>query len=280
MDQNFSVINNLKAVNAQRNLYGVNLDLQRTLGRLSSGLRMNDAGEDAAGLAISNALRADSAALSQATRNANDGIGIVQIADGAMGGMRDMLNRAVTLASQAASGTVGAEERRSLNTEYQQILAEIDRVSQVTNFKGERLMAPGSAVTKNIYVGDTRMPSTLTVSIGGAAGVSTTAMGLAGTTLESPTAALNVLGRLQNAAEQTAQWRGALGAQENRIYNAVANIQVQNQNITAAESAISDANMAEEVVNLTKVRILMQSGMASLAQANASSQMVMALFRT
>jgi len=277
--QSFSVVNNLSSVDAQRNLYFSNIGLSKTLAKLSSGYRIVEAGDDAAGLAIANGLKADVTALQQAVRNANDGVAIVQIADGALAKITDLLTRAVTLAEQSASETVSDSERGTIDTEYQQLLNEIDRVVSVSNFKGEPLFSPTQAFTKQIYVGDTHFESYIKISIAGAAGAGSAAMGLAGTSVTTATGARSVLITLQGAIASVSKWRGALGAQQNRLTNSVAIIQIQSQNLQAAESSIRDANMAEEVVNMTKYQILLQSGMASLAQANQSSQLVLSLFQ-
>ena len=281
--QSFSVVNNLASIDAQRNLYGTQMGLTKTLGRMASGYRIVEAGDDAAGLAIANKLKADVTALGQASRNANDGIALIQIADGALSKITDLLTRAVTLAEQAASETVGDTERSTINTEYRQILNEIDRVVSVANFKGESLFNTGAAVTKSIFVGDTNFQSTITISIAGANGGGTSALGLSSGTsfsaVSSTATARTTLTLLKTAIASVSKWRGALGAQQNRLVNSVGIIQIQAQNLQAAESTIRDANMAEEVVNMTKYQILMQSGMASLAQANATSQMVLALLQ-
>jgi len=277
--QSFSVVNNLSSVEAQRNLYFSNIGLNKTLAKLSSGYRIVEAGDDAAGLAIANGLKADTTALSQAVRNANDGIAVIQIADGALSKITDLLTRAVTLAEQSASETVSDAERGTINTEYQQLLNEIDRVVSVSNFKGEALFKTDSAYTKQIYVGDTHFASYIKVSIAGSNGAGTAAMGLNTSNVSTATSARTTLTSLQTAIASVSKWRGALGAQQNRLTNSVAIIQVQSQNLQAAESSIRDANMAEEVVNMTKYQILLQSGMASLAQANSSSQLVLSLFQ-
>jgi flagellin len=287
--QSFSVLNNLASVDAQRNLYFSNLGLNKTLGRLSSGQRIVEAGDDAAGLAIAAGLKADYTALSQAVRNANDGIAIVQIADGALSKLTDMLTRAVTLAEQAASDTVGPDEKVTLDLEYQEILDEVNRVIDVANFKGERLFSLTNAYRKSIYVGDTQLISYITISIGGPNGSNTSAMGLSRgdatgaivsySSIATRLGAVAVLSLLQDAIASVSRWRGVLGAQQNRLINSVAIIQIQSQNLQAAESVIMDANMAQEMVNLTKFQILLQSGMSSLAQANASAQLVLQLFR-
>ncbi len=277
--QSFSVVNNISSVEAQRNLYFSNIGLNKTLAKLSSGYRIVEAGDDAAGLAIANGLKADTVALAQAVRNANDGIAVVQIADGALSKITDLLTRAVTLAEQSASETVGENERNTIDTEYKQILAEIDRVVSVSNFKGEKLFKTSEAYVKQIFVGDTHEQSFIKISIGGASGAGTTAMKLNTTDLTTAANAQTALGNISDAIGSVSRWRGALGAQQNRLTNSVAIIQVQSQNLQAAESSIRDANMAEEVVAMTKYQILLQSGMASLAQANQSSQLVLSLFR-
>ena len=164
--QSFSVVTNLSSLYAQQNLYTSNTGLNKTIGRISSGYRVVDAGDDAAGLAISNRLGADVYALDQAYRNANDGSGIIQIADGALSKVTDLLNRAVTLAEQSASGTIGDSERTTIDVEYNQIKSEIDRIFDSVNFKGTKLFST-SAVKMEIFVGDTTLQSTITLSAEG-----------------------------------------------------------------------------------------------------------------
>ena len=283
--QSFSVLSNFASQQAQKDLYFTNIGLNKTLGKLSSGKRIVEAGDDAAGLAIAASLKADGMALDQAVRNANDGIAIIQIADGALNKLNDLLMRAVTLAEQSASDTVGTNEKATLDVEYREILNELDRVISVANFKGEQLFNVSIAFTKGVYVGDTQFSSFITISIGGPSGAGTAALGLANTNrtsfsgISTQQSAINTLRLLQTAIASISRWRGSIGAQQNRLVNAVGIIQVQSLNIKAAESAITDANMAEEIVNMTKWQILMQSGMSSLAQANASSQLVLQLLR-
>jgi len=285
--QSFSVLNNFSSLKAQKDLYSTNIGLNKTLAKLSSGQRIVDASDDAAGLAIATSLKADSMALDQAVRNANDGIAIIQIADGALNKLSDLLLRAVTLAEQSASDTVGVSEKETLNVEYTELLNELNRVVSVANFKGEALFSVGGAFTKSVYVGDTQFESFITISIGGINGAGTTALGLSSgsgaslsfSSITTSANAITTLRLLQTAIASISKFRGALGAQQNRLVNAVGIIQVQSLNIKAAESTITDANMAEEIVNMTKWQVLMQSGMSSLAQANASSQMILQLLR-
>jgi flagellin len=277
--QNFSVINNLNSYSAQRNLGVSSMGVDSSLGKLSSGFRINTAADDAAGLAIGNALNADFTALTQGLRNANDGIGMMQIADGALSQYDGMLQRATELASQAASGTLSDSERDMLNVEYQEIIKEIDRVADTTNFKGENLLSKDGPVQKSVYVGDTQVQSQITASIGGPDGAGAAALGLSGTSIASQSDALSALSSVRDAVADVSKMRGAIGAQQNRMTNAIGVMQVQSQNILAAESTIMDTNMAEEFSNFMKNRILMESGMASVAQANVSNQMVLQLFR-
>ncbi len=277
--QAFSVLNNFSSMKSQKDLYEVNIGLNKTLGKLSSGSRIVEAADDAAGLAIATSLKADGMALDQAVRNANDGIAIIQIADGALNKMSNLLLRAVTLAEQSASDTVGTDEKAILDTEFQELMNEIDRVVSVANFKGENLFDAGGAFTKSVYVGDTQIQSYITISVGGGNGVGTSALGLGSTVINTQSDAATALGTLQTAIASISKFRGALGAQQNRLVNAVGIIQVQSLNVQAAASTIMDANMAEEIVAMTKWQILMQSGMSSLAQSNASAQQVLQLLR-
>lgn len=302
--QSFSVLNNLSSMKAQKDLYFTNIGLNKTLAKLSSGRRIVEAADDAAGLAIASSLKADAMALEQAVRNANDGIAIVQIADGALSKMTDLLMRAVTLAEQAASDTVGADEKNTLNIEYRELLSELDRIVSVTNFKGSLLFNPDEAVQFEIATGDTHFHAFELISIGGINGVGSEALGLKNryvcilpgkkdpggwvcglvgavrdTSIETRLDAVDTLQKLNGAIASVSRMRGVLGAQQNRLIHTIGRIQIQELNIRAAESTITDANMAAEIVNMTKYQILMQTGMASLAQANASAQQVLQLLR-
>jgi len=277
--QVYSVLNNFGSINAQRNAVFAGNRLGRNLGHLSSGTRITNAGDDAAGLMIANGLRADYTALSQATRNANDGLGITQIADGALSNMGNMLNRATTLATQAASETIGDSERETINTEYQEIMKEINRVIDTTHFKGEQLFSQNGPVNKSLFVGDTHMESSIDLSIGGINGSGTEAMGLEGTSISTVDNARQALSLLKNAVGEVSKWRGTIGAQSNRLENSISIIQVQSQNLLAAESTIRDTNMASEIGKFTSNKILLESSMATIAQANASSSLILSLFK-
>lgn len=282
----FSILNNIAALTAQNNLNLNSINLSRTIQRLSSGRRINSGADDAAGLQIADSLRANIRALDQAIRNANDGISVSQIADGALQEMTNLLTRAVTLAEESATDTVDTAGRTSLNAEFTSIQAEIARIANQTSFNGVALFtAAGLGGSLDIFVGDMYAASTISVSIGTITTVGDTVTDLGGgvdlsgvdlTTAAGAQAALDVF---KQALSSVASNRAGIGAGMNRLQSAVALSQAQSQNTQAAESTIRDANVAEEVVNLTKQQILAQSGMAALAQANGNSQTVLALLK-
>ena len=287
----FSILNNVSGLNSQNQLNLNNVNLSRTLMRLSSGRRVNSGADDAAGLQIADSLRANVRALDQAVRNANDGISVAQIADGALNEIGNLLSRAVTLAEEAASDTVDSSGRASLDDEYAQIQSEIARIATQTNFNGTGIFSTSGnnlGGTLGIFVGDTSGASSIAVTIGqittGGSGTTLTVSDLngadiSGVDLTTNTAAATALLTIKTAIDALATSRASIGSGINRLQAAVAVLQSQSQNTTAAESTIRDANMAEEVANLTKYQILAQSGMAALAQANAMSQNVLSLLR-
>ncbi len=276
---NFSVVTNVGALNAMNGLTRTQGGLISTINRLSSGLRINGAKDDAAGLAIAENLRADVAALNQAVRNANDGVGIINTTDSALGEIGNLLQRAVTLAEQAASGTSGADNSTSktaLNAEYNQILTEIDRIAATVSFNGISLLS-GTGTTIDIQVGtgsgaNDRIQLVTT-------GVSAAGLSLTAGTLATASDARAELVAVQSAIDSVSANRGNLGAYYNRIDHTISVIMSQAENLKSAESQIRDANVAEEVVNVTKFQVLNQTGMAALAQANATAQSVLALLR-
>jgi flagellin len=284
----FSILNNVSGLNSQNQLTLNNVNLSRTLLRLSSGKRINSGADDAAGLQIADSLRANVRALDQAVRNANDGISVAQIADGALNEIGNLLTRAVTLAEEAATETVDVSGRQSLNNEFTLIEAEIARIATQTNFNGTTLFATDSGSfggTVAVFVGDTSGGSSIAVVIGA---ISTTGsvvddlgngFGLTDIDLTGAATAADSLLHIKTAIDQISSARAAIGAGINRLQAAVAVLQSTSQNTTAAESTIRDANIAQEVANLTKYQILAQSGIASLAQANSQSQQVLGLLR-
>jgi len=283
----FSILNNIAGLNAQNQLNMNNVNLSRTLLRLSSGKRINTGADDAAGLQIADTLRANTMALDQAVRNANDGISVSQIADGALSEMSNLLTRAVTLAEEASTQTVDSTGRASLHNEYTQIQAEIARIAQQTNFNGKTLFsATGFNGSVGVFVGDLSGVSSIAVTIQTitASGSTVTALGTGGQDLSSVSlttqdAAASALTTIKNALGTVSSMRAQIGSGINRLQSAVAVLQTQSQNTQAAESGIRDANVAQEVANLTKYQILAQSGVAALAQANSNSQIVLGLIK-
>ncbi len=281
----FSILNNIAGVNAQNMLNVNHVSLSRTLMRLSSGKRINSGADDAAGLQIADSLRANTQALNQAVRNANDGISVSQIADGALQEMTNLLTRSVTLANEAATETVDSTGRASLNNEFSAIQSEIARIATQTNFNGYGIFTTsGVNGGLSVYVGDLTGASSISVTINTitTSGSTVTALGgqnLAAVTLTTQDNAATSLTTIKNALNGVSNMRAGIGAGINRLQSAVAVLQTQSQNTQAAESSIRDANIAEEVANLTKYQILAQSGIAALAQANSSSQSVLSLLR-
>jgi flagellin len=281
----FSILNNVSGLNAQNQLNLNNVNLARTLLRLSSGKRINTGADDAAGLQIADSLRANTQALNQAVRNANDGIGVAQIADGALQEITNLLTRSVTLANEASTETVDSTGRASLNAEFTQIQAEIARIAAQTNFNGYGVFTTtGVNGSLSVYVGDITGSSSISVTISTITTSSSTVTGIGGQNiatvdLTSQTAAATSLTTIKNAINGVSNMRAGIGAGINRLQSAVAVLQTQSQNTQAAESSIRDANVAEEVANLTKYQILAQSGIAALAQANSNSQTVLSLLR-
>jgi flagellin len=278
----FSVLNNISGLNAQNQLNLNNVNLSRTLSRLSSGKRINSGADDAAGLQIADSLRANVFALNQSIRNANDGIGVAQIADGALQEITNLLTRGVTLAEEAATETVDAAGKQSLQDEFTSIAAEIDRIASQTNFNGAYLFTAGSLGgdgALSVFVGDMSSSSSIDVTIDSFTADDLDGTDLTAVDLVSDGGAALALPDIQTALNSVAAMRGTLGAGMNRLQSAVAVLQTQVQNTQSAESTIRDANMAEEISNLTKQQILAQSGMAALAQANSGAQSILTLLK-
>ena len=300
----FSIVNNIAAVNSQNRLSITDLNLRQTLTRLSSGLRINSSGDDAAGLAIADGLRADVRALNQAARNANDGVSILQTADSALNEISLLLTRAVSLAEQAASGTSGEDDsdsKQALDDEFQDILSEIARIAQSVEFNDLNLLGGASTgsstgtpnVSVQVGLDDSATSkieiNTVSVNVAGTASSSFTAgsssarialnLGMSGAALTTASEAVDTLSRLQSAITNVARTRGVLGSGINRLNTTTNIIRTLATNLQAAESQIRDANIANEIVNLTQFQILTQTGIAALAQANIAAQNVLTLLR-
>ncbi len=259
----FSILNNIAGINAQNQSTINSVNLNRTLLRLSSGKRINSGADDAAGLGIAASLRANVRALDQAIRNANDGISVAQIADGALQEISNLLTRGFSLAEEAATDTVDdTNGRAALNAELTSIKDEIGRIATRTNFNGVRHFND-TATAMNVFVGDIYNDSSITVTLG-AVGATVGGQDLAATTLATQAGAVTAMGNLKTALQGINSNRATLRAAMNRLQCAVSVLMTQSQNTTAAESTIRDANMAGEIANLTKYQILAQSGSHSV----------------
>ena len=283
--ENFSVLNNIAALSIQNKLGITNNLLTRTITRLSSGKRINSGADDAAGLMIADTLRANVRALDQSVRNANDCISVGQIADSALAEITNILTRTITLAEESATDTVDDTGRQALNMEWTAIQAEVARIASQTNFNGVHLFTP-TGINGNLsaYVGDIFGSYTIEITIDPitTAGDTVTDLGgldLSTIDLTTQAGAIASMPLIKDALIAVASMRGQLGAGLNRLQSAVSVMENQSLNTQSAESTIRDANMAEEISNLTKYQILSQTGIAALAQANASKQSILALMQ-
>jgi flagellin len=263
----FSVVNNIAAVNAQANLAMTNIGLNRSMARLTSGLRINQSGDDAAGLAVANSHRSTVAVLTQGVRNANDGLSVLQIKDGALNNISTLLDRLATLATQSASAS-SSVNRTTLDAEFQDVLSEIDREANVAG-----LTAAGGF---SVFVSSNGANGSVGGTIGAADAAGIGVDALAVDTAANAQAALTTLAA---AVTSLGSVQASVGTIENRLMYAVSLAQSQIVNTQAADSRIRDANIAEESSSLTRYQILTQSGIAVLAQANQSSASILSLLR-
>jgi flagellin len=264
----FSVITNLASINAQANLYQTSIGLNRALTRVSSGLRINRSGDDAAGLAVANAFRSDSNVLTQGVRNANDGLSNLQIKDSALNNISNLLDRLSTLATQSASGQTSSSSRTTLNQEFQDVLGEITREATVAGLT--------ASAGFSVFVSNNGTNGVIANTIGAA---TPTALGINALAVDTQTNAQTAVSTLATAVTSLGTVQGQVGQLENRLSYAISLAQTQIVNDRAADSRIRDANIAEESANLTRYNILNQSGIAALAQANSSTSAVLALLR-
>ena len=262
---------NVPALVAQRNLRNTRGSLDRTLERLSSGSRINHAGDDAAGLAISESMKAQLRGLGQAERNAQDGISVVQTAEGALNEVANILVRLRELGVQAASDTIGQTERKFVDVEFQQLLTEMDRISQSTEYNGVPLLN-GGAQTFEVQIGTKNNPLVDRVKLfdSNSADVNVVALGLNLSSVADKASAQSVLASVDSAINRVTAIRSEFGAMQNRLQSVISNLQISKENLAAANSRIRDADLAEEVTEMSKQQILSQSGIAVLGQANSS----------
>ncbi|NOU10180.1 MAG: flagellin FliC [Nitrospira sp.] len=270
------VNNNPASIAAQRNLSVNTLSLNRSVERLSSGLRVTRAADDAAGLGLSETLRAQIRSINQATRNASDGISLTQIADGAAATIGSLLARLRELSAQSASGTVGNTERSYIDLEFVALRSEIDRIAQVTEFNGQALTS-GSSISFSIAIGfRSGTGNTLSLALND---ITTSSLGLSSVNVSTSANATSALANVDNAISAVASARAEYGSIQNRFEATIANLQITSENLTAAESRIRDADIALETSIFTKNQILVQAGIATLAQANTLPQQALALLR-
>ena len=279
------IFNNIASLNAQR-ILGINNDrLALSVERISSGIRVNRAADDAAGLGISEALRSDIRALRQAVRNSNDGIALINVAEGALNEQSSILIRLRELASQAATGTVGSTERATIQLEFTALSNEIDRISATTQFNGQGLVDGSLASTVSsanqvlIQVGidsgaNSRINLNEQINL---TAVTSSSLGIDTISVTGAAEALTTLDTINTAISQVTQARGQVGAVQNRLTRSVGNLSVSIENLQAAESSIRDADIAKEIADLTRNQILVQSATAMVGQANLIPQSILLL---
>jgi flagellin len=271
----FSVVTNLSSINAQATLDGTQMGLQRTLSRLTSGLKINGAADDAAGLAVANRHKLDNTGLTIGIRSANDAISKFQIEDGALSNIASLLYRAPTLASQAASDTF-AGSRTTLDAECQSVLSAITRNATAVGVETSN----ANLNARSVFVGNrtTNTSAVVTyVSFAFTTAVDAQGLGISTQTITSQALAATVISSIQTAVGTLGTVQGRVGAAMNRLTFAISQAQTMSVSVKASESRIRDANIAEEAAALTKFNILTQSGLAAFAQANQSSQSVLTL---
>lgn len=293
-----TINNNLMAANAARNLSNSYTNLATSVRRLSSGLRVGGAADDAAGLAIRELMRADIASLNQGVRNANDAISMIQTADGALGVIDEKLIRMKELAEQAATGTYNSDQRLMIESEYQAMASEITRIANATDFNGVYLLNgnlssdthDGAGLVAEgklkIHFGTANDSAEdyYYIQIGDATASSLGVGNQAATTMEAYTVstqerAQRALTGLNNAIISKDKIRASLGAMQNRLENTISNLQIQAENLQSAESRISDVDVATEMTEFVRNQVLTQASVAMLSQANALPRMALSLMQ-
>ncbi len=265
---------NITALNAHRNLYNNNSSVGKNLEKLSSGYKINRAGDDAAGLAISEKMRAQITGLDMAKKNAEDGVSLVQTAEGALTEVHSMLNRMVELATQSANGTYSTTNRSEMQKEINQLREEINRIGQASKFNGISLFTAGSIT---LHVGESGAAyNQLKVTL---SGLSTSALTISSMSITTSASARNAISSINAAIDKISSMRSTFGALQNRLEHTINNLGVQHENLSAAESRIRDVDMAKEMMAYTKNNILVQASQAMLAQANQVPQGVLQLLQ-
>lgn len=278
--------NNIVSLQAQRRLNAATEQLSSVFEKLSSGQRINKASDDAAGLAIADALKASQRIASVAIRNANDGISTIAIADGALSEISNVLQRLAELAEQSANGVFSVQQRSALQNEFSQLSSEIDRIANVTTYNGVQLLSGGSSITLQVGFDSSSSSQIMIQNVRGTLAALGLANGtnitysISGSTIDNGQSASRVaLDAINGAIGSLAQTRGSLGAAEARLKVAVNALSASRENYAAAESRIRDADVAAEAAELTRLTILQQAGAAVLSQANQQPALGLSLLR-
>jgi flagellin len=271
-----SIKNNLMAGNASRHLSETYGTLAKSVERMSSGLRINSAADDAAGLAVRELMRADVAVLDQGTRNAQDAVSLLMTAEGALQVVDEKLIRMKELAEQAATGTYTSAQRSIMNDEFSEMAAEIDRIAQATDFNGIHMLNSSASLTIHFGTGTSSAEDYYSIDM---ADVTTSALGIASADISSASGAVSALALLESAIVTKDEARAQFGAKANRLEATVLNLSIQAEKLTEAEGRISDADVATEMTKFARNQVLAQAGVAMLAQANTVPQMALSLLR-
>jgi flagellin len=278
---------NVQSLQAQRQLSNTTQNLSKTYEQLSSGLRINRAADDAAGLAIADTLRRDQRIASTAIRNANDGVSVIAIADGALSEINNVLGRMAELAEQSANGVLSLDQRSALATEFSSLGSEIQRIAVTTEFNSVKLLSTNQQVVLQVgfdskstsQITLTNVTSTLS-SIGLTTAASGEGLGYsvnAGTILDAQSASRNALDNVRAAIGSISSLRGQIGAGESRLKTAVNYLTIARENFASAEAQIRDADIAQAAAELTRLGILQQAGSSILGQANQQPQLALSL---
>ncbi len=268
---------NMSAINAQRQMYKTSTAQAKSTEKLSSGLRINRAGDDAAGLAISEKMRGQISGLNQASRNAQDGISLIQTAEGALDETHSMLQRMRELAAQSANGTYTTSDRKNIQAEVAELQAEISEITKKTEFNTKKLLNGSMGKGVKFQVG-ANSGQTITVSI---KTMTATALSISSkqVSVGTQTAASNALAKIDKAISTVSSQRAKLGAVQNRLEHTIASVDNSAENLQAAESRIRDTDMAKEMMHLTSKNVLSQATQAMLAQANQKPNQVLSLLQ-
>lgn len=266
---------NSASINAQRNLSRITEKLGGNFRRLSTGLRISSAADDAAGLAISERLRSQIGSMDQAKRNANDGISLVQTAEGALNEVSSILTRLRELAIQSSNGSVSDQDKTTLDEEFQSLINEINRIGRSTEFNGIKLLdGSASSVSFHVGFGTTTGIDTLSVSLSAAL---STSLALNALDISSSGSTTTAITSIDSAINSISSLRGSLGAVQNRLGSTINNLAITSENLSSAESRIRDVDVAYETAQLTRNSILQQASISVLAQANALPQSALRL---